>query len=64
MNEPKLGELISTALLHGIKEHFPNQQPSIDTADREVWARVGEQRLIDFLQREHDQVFSVNREDF
>jgi hypothetical protein len=65
MNEPKhLGELISTGLLAGLKQHFPSQQPSITATDREIWAAVGEQRLIAFLQQKHDEVFSVNREDF
>lgn len=52
-----LGPLLSPVLIEELRKRFPNQVPDISTPDREVWAKVGEQRLLAFLQAEFDTAF-------
>lgn len=63
MNTQDLGALIPDALIQELKQRFPCKAPSLTATDREIWASVGEQRMIDYLQREHDEVFK-QPEDF
>lgn len=46
---------LTEALVSALEQRFPDRTPSIDTSDREVWARVGEVRVVRFLrsQLEH-----------
>jgi hypothetical protein len=40
---------IEKALLEHLSEQFPDQVPDISLSEREVWARVGEQRIVRYL---------------
>lgn len=42
-------------LLDNLTKHFPNQVPEITDVDREVWAKVGEQRVIRFLAKKFEE---------
>lgn len=42
---------IDKVLLDTLTKQFPNTVPDISDSDREVWAKVGEQRVIRFLMR-------------
>jgi hypothetical protein len=64
MSTPQLGTLVNGALLAELQKRFPNRAPDLTTPDREVWASAGEQRLIDFLQREYDDTHGGRADDF
>lgn len=43
--------LITEALVEALQRCFPNKLPQLDTPVQEICARIGEQRVIAFLQR-------------
>lgn len=43
--------LVDKHLLDSLTEQFPDRVPEMTDVDREVWAKVGEQRVIRFLKR-------------
>lgn len=47
--------IIEKHLIDALTEQFPNRVPEISDTDREVWAKVGEQRVIDFLKRVYEE---------
>lgn len=42
---------LNKVFLDTLTKQFPNQVPDISDSDREVWCKVGEQRVISFLVR-------------
>lgn len=46
---------VTEALVQALEQRFPDRAPNIDTSDREVWARVGEVRVVRFLRSQLEQ---------
>ena len=40
---------VDPKLIEWLAASFPNRVPAIDESEREIWAKVGEQRVIDRL---------------
>lgn len=52
MSQSQIAQRIPPELLQQLSAMFPNRVPDINTPDREVWAKVGEQRVIDWLRHQ------------
>jgi hypothetical protein len=44
---------ISKELLNALEEHFPLRKADIKATEREVWAAVGRQDVLDFLKHKY-----------
>lgn len=49
MGNPRPLPPVDPLLVEWLEAKYPNRVPSIDAEAREVWAAVGEQRVIDYL---------------
>jgi len=47
--------IVDKVLIDALSEQFPDQVPELNDSDREVWAKVGEQRVIRFLKRNFEE---------
>jgi len=52
MKQDRLGYFIDPVVIAGLKRIYPNTVPSINATDREIWAAVGRQEVIAYLERE------------
>ena len=49
-----LSESVPTALLEELEQRFPDQCPSKEDTNREVWIKVGQVEVIRFLRKQHE----------
>ena len=49
-----LSESVAESLLEELEARFPDQCPSIEDTDREVWIKVGRVEVIRFLRKQFD----------
>lgn len=52
MKQDRLGYFIEPVVIAGLKRIYPNTVPAITATDREIWAAVGRQEVIAYLERE------------
>jgi hypothetical protein len=48
--EPRIGHLISPELLEALRTAFPLKPPRLDETERQIFMKVGQQSVVDFLQ--------------
>jgi len=52
MKQDRLGYFIDPVVIAGLNRIYPNSVPSSNATDREIWAAVGRQEVIAYLERE------------
>jgi hypothetical protein len=51
---------VDPALVEWLERKFPNKVPRIEDPEREVWAKVGEQRVIQVLRQVIEKITKEN----
>lgn len=47
--------IVDKDLIEYLEEVFPNEAPSLDTPEREIWAKVGEVQVVRHLRSIYDE---------
>lgn len=51
----QVGHLISLELLQSLEAVYPLQLPSIHDSDRQIWHKVGQRSVVEFLKSKYEE---------